>query len=122
MNVTLGQLRASAAALKELSEARVPAATAMRIALILRVVQPVLHASDGVLNALLIKYGSPIEGQPGKFQIPEGRVPDFRAEEAEALAEVVDVPLPELIKVERLGSIEIQPAALAALGWMITLE
>lgn len=118
MKITTEQLINSDAAMAELKDAKLPAATAMRVAVIMNAAQAPMKAFQDAYNDLLVRTGKPREEEPGKFDVvnPE----QFRQESQELLAQVVE--LPGDTKITNLGSAELKPSTLLALSWLIELQ
>lgn len=59
------------------------------------------------------------EGQPGRYDIPADKMPEFEKEHAELMATEVSIPGTQ-VKISELGSVTIAPANLMTLDWLIT--
>lgn len=119
MKVTLGKLVNSTVALQELSNSKLPAPLALRVALVMQSSRAPLEAFQTTYNDLLAEVGEPIKEEPGKFNIKDTE--RFNRESSDMLAHEVDIP-GEMIDVAALGNVEIKPAGLLTLSWLIKLD
>ena len=71
-------------------------------------------------KAIMVSHdGSPlVEGQPGKYDIPDDKMPEFNKELQTLLATEVSIPGKQ-IKVLELSSVRMAPAHLMALEWLV---
>ena len=115
MKINIGTLVGSNEALKELASAKLPAATAMRVALVIKDTRAPMEAFETAYNQLLTQVGKEREDAPGRYDIVDRE--RYATESQELLAQEVDVPLDE--KISNLGSAELKPATVLALDWLI---
>lgn len=118
MKVIVKKVRESENALKELTSMKMTAATAMRISLLMKSLQPAMQSFATAYDALLAEVGQPIAGT-NEFKIkPEGRE-RFVKESEEILNMEIEVH-GEPIPIAAFGNAEITPASLSALDWLIS--
>lgn len=118
MQVTIQQVRHTQQAIAELAQTRMPAVVAMRIGIALRAIQPVMEEFDKTHNALLTQYGTPVEGTPNQFKINDAE--KFNKEVNELLEQVITINA-DKIPVSMFVAIEVKPATLAMLDWLIDM-
>ena len=118
MKITTQQLINSDTALAELRDAKLPAASAMRVAMVVTAIQPAMKAFQDAYNALIAETGTPRPDEPGKFDVVDQE--RYRSEMQDLLAQEVEIPGDA--KVKHLGSAELKPSTLLALTWLIDLQ
>lgn len=114
MKITMQTLVGSFDALKELSEAKLPAASALRVALLMKQFAAPLEEFQNTYNKLIQECGE--KNDSGTFDIKDRD--RFVRESGELLA--VEVTVPD-DKLKSLGSAEMKPSSLLALDWLIDL-
>lgn len=123
MKVAIGAVHESGAALAALNKAVLPAATALRVHLVSVTAQPLAQAFGVTWDRLIAQMGTPLEGQPGRWEIKADLVEQFQADAAAMKAEEVELPLAAKLPFAALGTkCEIAAEHLAALAWMIELQ
>jgi hypothetical protein len=115
MKVQIGKLVESFTALKELSEVSLPAATSMKVALVMSEAMQPMKAFEDAYNRLLREVGTPQADKPGTFDIKDQE--RFMQETNELFAQEIELSLEE--KLTNLGSASIKPATLLALSWLV---
>lgn len=135
ITVTLAQLNQSIGALSELTTQPIAIRTSFQIGKIIKAVNSEMEQYNASRTKLCEQYsnkdiegkaimvgadGKPIvEGQPGRYDIPKEKMPEFEKELAELLAIETQVP-GQQIKVSDLNTVNIAPALLMNLEWLIT--
>jgi hypothetical protein len=117
MKITTLQVRQAAPALQELAALALPSATALRVMLTIRALKDPMAAFDEVWNKMLADHGTPIEGQPGQFEIT--KIVEFTAAAKELNEQELDVPV-KPIEFAALAPFALKPNTLLALDWFIT--
>lgn len=115
MKIEVGKLVESINALKELADTSLPAATSMKVALVLSESAQPMKAFEEAYNKLLREVGQPQTDNPGKYDIIDQE--RFVRETEELFKQEIHLSLEE--KITNLGSASIKPATLLALNWLI---
>lgn len=115
MKVKIEDVVNSSNHLQYLLNATLPAATALKVALVVQAVQPAIKAFEDSYNKLLAACGKPHDDDPTKFDIVDAE--RFRSELVDLTAQEIEIPLDA--KLTHLGSAELKPATLLALTWLI---
>lgn len=118
MKITTSKLRDSIKALQQLSETRLPAPAALRVALALRSLQGPIEAFDATWNALLKDCGTTVAEGSFRYKIKEEHQERFTKEAKALLEQELEIAV-EPIPLELFGSAEITPAMLLTLDWLI---
>lgn len=76
---------------------------------------------DSEGNAIILDLNDkPVDkDQPGRYDIPENKLEEFKKENASLLSVEVNIP-GNHVKVSQLGNISIEPAHLMTLDWLFT--
>lgn len=118
MKIKISQLIAADAALAELRDARLPAATALRVALVVNATQAPLQAFQDAYNKLIAVTGRQREDDKTRYDVVD--VNTYKTESQELLDQEVDIPLER--KITNLGSAELRPSTILSLDWLIDIQ
>lgn len=119
MKVKVKQLVDATEAMKELSGAKLPAATSYRVAMVIRAAQPALDSFQQAFNELLPQVGQEREDAKGKYDIKDAE--RFAKEVLELQDVEIDLPLEKKLTVDQLGAAELTPQTLYSLEWLVQL-
>lgn len=116
MKIQLGMLVQNEA-LKELVNQPMPSATAFRISMAVKAVQPHLEAFEEARTKMIEKYGT--DGENGKEMKEDNKNWEKFVNEYNSLVnEEVDIKIKK-VKASALSKVEIKPAHLMSLEWLI---
>lgn len=118
IEVTVRQLREADQSIFAIGNKELPAALAFKVARMIKAARTEIELYQREWKKLLDKHGTPIEGQPGAYDIPDDKQEAFKADTDPLLDTKVKLNV-EAVTIDDFANYSLSPKLLRDLDWFI---